>query len=68
MKAGWACHVVRLQLLLAIAVTPTVILAQVSVPTDADKQAVPLQFRPEDQKNGAITSFAPRGTPAATKL
>jgi hypothetical protein len=53
-----------LQLLLAIAMTPAVSPAQVSAPTEADKQAVPLQFRPEDQKNGAITSFAPRGTPA----
>lgn len=37
--------------------------AQVSQPTEADKANVPLQFRPDDQKNGAVTSFAPRGTP-----
>jgi hypothetical protein len=64
MNTGWARHLVGLQLVLAIAVSPAVSLAQVSAPTEADKQAVPLQFRPEDQKNGAVTSFAPRGTPA----
>lgn len=52
------------KLLLAMTLLPLAGLAQVSVPTESDKQAVPLQFRPEDQKNGIVTSFAPRGTPA----
>lgn len=52
---GWA---------IAAGLTSVVCVAQVSAPTDTDKQTVPLQFRPEDQKNGAVTSFAPRGTPA----
>jgi hypothetical protein len=49
--------------MIAVSLTSVVGVAQVSAPTDADKQTVPLQFRPEDQKNGAVTSFAPRGTP-----
>jgi len=60
-RAGCAMAV---ELLLGIALFPNAALAQVSAPTEADRQTVPLQFRPEDQKNGAITSFAPRGTPA----
>jgi hypothetical protein len=63
MQQGRLYGVLGLQLLLAIAPFSPASLAQVTAPTEADKQAVPLQFRPEDQKNGAITSFAPRGTP-----
>jgi hypothetical protein len=50
--------------LIAASLCSVVGVAQVSAPTDTDKQTVPLQFRPEDQKSGAVTSFAPRGTPA----
>ncbi|MFT3905910.1 MAG: hypothetical protein QM718_06370 [Steroidobacteraceae bacterium] len=40
------------------------LLAQVSQPTEADKNKVPMQFRPDDQKGAGAPNFAPRGTPA----